>query len=257
MHLVNSLRNYLSSKVENRLLGMNERNYSLGDTFKVALECELKAIASERQHVKCNAVLTNQVEVIQPQAMLQSEEISEVHMRNPNYKGKNYNPNFQAKCVEAAHPASHNCNCRQQQQSSTMANQYKTTYHKLASTYGTSNSNTPLTSSSDIVGEVTLKTSVDGYQLLKVNEMIKNAVAWRARMPKMSKFSKYFDNSSKEGTQNIPEPKVHINEAMLEVMGQAAKDFGYMEQEFIEAVEMYQYFGNHNLEDVPIPNSQD
>ena len=48
IHFVNSLHNYLSSKVENRLLGMNERNYSLGDTFKVALECELKAIASER-----------------------------------------------------------------------------------------------------------------------------------------------------------------------------------------------------------------
>ena len=47
MHFVNSLRNYFSSKVENRLLGMNEKNYSLGDTFKVALECELKAIASE------------------------------------------------------------------------------------------------------------------------------------------------------------------------------------------------------------------
>ena len=123
--------------------------------------------------------------------------------------------------------------------------------------YSASNSNAPLTSSSDIVGEVTLKTSVNGYQLLKVNEMIKNAVAWRVRMPKMSKFSKYFDNSSKEGTQGTPEPKVHINEAMLKVMGQAAKDFGYTEQEFAEAVEMYQYFGNQNREDVPIPNSQD
>ena len=48
IHFVNSLRSYLSSKVENRLLGMNERNYSLGDTIRVALECELKAIASER-----------------------------------------------------------------------------------------------------------------------------------------------------------------------------------------------------------------
>ena len=48
MHFLNSLHNYLSRKVENRLLGMNEKNYSLGDTFKVALECELKAIASER-----------------------------------------------------------------------------------------------------------------------------------------------------------------------------------------------------------------
>ena len=254
MHFVNSVRNYLSSKVKNRLLGMNERNYSLGDTFKVALECELKAIASERRHTKRTTGLTNQVEVVQPQAPLQSEEVSEVHVCNPNYKGKNYDPNFQAKCAEATHSTPHNS--KQQQNSFTMTNQYKTTYNKPTSMYGTSN-NTPLTNSSDIVGEVTLKTSVDGYQLLKVNEMIKNAVAFRVRMPKTSKFSKYFDNNAQEGTQGTPEPKVHINEATLKVMGKAAKDFSYMEQEFVEAVEMYQYFGNQNLEDVPNPNSQD
>ena len=204
--------------------------------------------------MKCNAGLTSQVEVIQPQVLLQSEEVSEVHVRNPNYKGKNYDPNFQAKCAEATHSTPHNS--KQQQHSSTMTNQYKTTYHKPASTYGASNNNAPLTSSSDIVGEVTLKTSVDGYQLLKVNEMIKNAVAWRARMPKTSKFSKYFDNNTKEGTQGTQEPKVHINEATLEVMGQAAKDLGYTEQEFVKAVEMYQYFGNQNLEDVPSPTNR-
>ena len=255
MHFVNSLCNYLSSKVENRLLGMNEKNYSLGDTFKVALECKLKAIASERRHAKCNTGLTNQVEVIQPQMLLQSKEVSKVHVRNSNYKGKNYDPNFQAKCAEAAHTSSHNS--KQQQHPSTMATQYKTTYHKPAPTYGTSNNSAPLTSSLDIVGEVTLKTSVDGYQLLKLNKMIKNAVAWRARMPKTSKFSKYFDNNTKKGTQGTMEPKVHINEAMLEVIGQAAKDFRYTEQEFVKAVEMYQYFDDQNLEDVPIPNSQD
>ena len=59
MHFVNSLRNYLSSKVEDRLLGMNEKNYSLGDTFKVVLECELKAIASERRHAKRTMGSTN------------------------------------------------------------------------------------------------------------------------------------------------------------------------------------------------------
>ena len=254
MHFVNSLCSYLSSKVENRLLGMNERNYSLGDTFKVTLECELKAIASERRHNKCNTPMTNQVEVIQPQPPLQPEEISEVHIHNPNYKGKNYNQNFQAKHAEAAHMALYN---KQLQQASTVGNQYKPAYNKPASTYNNSNSNAPLTSSSDIVGEVTLKTSVDGYQLLKVNEMIKNAVTWRARMPKTSKFSKYFENNPKEGTLGTPEPKVHINEATLEVMGQAAKDFGYTEQEFVEAVEMYQYFGNQNLEEVLIPNMHD
>ena len=135
-------------------------------------------------------------------------------------------------------------------------NQYKQAYNKPTSTYG-SNNNTPPSKSSDIVGEVTLKTSVDGYQLLKVNEMIKNAVAWRARMLKTNKISTYFNGNSKDATPKVQEPKVHINEATLEVMGQAAKDFGYTEQEFIEAVEMYQYFGNQNLEDVPIPNLQD
>ena len=194
------------------------------------------------------------MQVIQPQAPLQSEEVSKVRVHNPNYKGKNYDPNFQAKHAEATHSTPHNS--KQQQNSFTMTNQYKTTYNKPTSMYGTSN-NTRLTNSSDIVSEVTLKTSVDGYQLLKVNEMIKNAVAFRVRMPKTSKFSKYFDNNAKEGTQGTPEPKVHINKATLKVMGKAAKDFSYMEQEFVEAVEMYQYFGNQNLEDVPIPNSQD
>ena len=170
--------------------------------------------------MKCTTGLTKQVEVFQLQPPLQSEVVSEVHMHNPNYKGKNYDPNFQAKCVETTHSTPHNS--KQQQNSFMTTNQYKTTYNKPTSTYGTSN-NTPLTNSSDIVGEVTLKTSVDGYQLLKVNEMIKNAVAWRVRMPKMSKFSKYFDNNAKEETQGTPEPKVHINEATLELWAKLLK----------------------------------
>ena len=191
------------------------------------------------------------MEVVLPQPILQSEEVSKVHVRNPNYKDKNYDPNFQVKHTEAAHPGA-----KQQKNLFAAPTQHKSAYNKPTSTYS-SNNNTPLSSSSDIVGEVTLKTLIDGYQLLKVNEMIKNAVAWRARMPKASKFSKYFNGNSKDATQKTQEPKVQINEATLEVMGQAAKDFGYTEQEFVGAVEMYQYFGNQNLEDVLIPNSQD
>ena len=89
--------------------------------------------------------MTNQVEVIQPQTPLQPEEINEVHIHNPNYKGKNYDPNFQAKHAEAAHTALYNS--KQLQQSSTAGNQYKPTYNKLAPMYNNSNSNAPLTSS--------------------------------------------------------------------------------------------------------------
>ena len=237
MHFVNSLRSYLSSKVENRLLGMNERNYSLGDTFTVALQCELKAIASERRHNKRNTITINNVNS-EDQDHTQLEDTQEVQVRNPNYKGKNYDPNYQARKTEN----------KQQQQPTTTNNQYKAPYARPAA-----NNNNNLASSSDIAGEVTLKTTVDGYQLLKMNELIKNAAAWRARMPKTGRFDKYYDN--KETTKATP--KVQINSATLQVMGQAAKDYGYTKDEFIEAVEMYEHFGNVNLEDVPAPSPQD
>ena len=236
MHFVNSLRGYLSSKVENRLLGMNERNYSLGDTFAVALQCELKAIASERRHNKRNTITINNVHT-EDQDYGQLEDTQEVHVRNPNYKGKNYDPNYQDRKAEG----------KQQPQLATTNNQYKAPAARPAA-----NHNNDLARSSDIVGEVTLKTTMDGYQLLKMNELIKNAAAWRARMPKTNRFDKYFDKETTKTT-----PKVQINSATLQVMGQTAKDCGYTKEEFIEAVEMYEHFGNIDLEDVPTPSPQD
>ena len=236
MHFVNSLRGYLSSKVENRLLGMNERNYSLGDTFTVALQCELKAIASERRHNKRNAIPINNVHT-EDQDYHQLEDTQEVHVRNPNYKGKNYDPNYQARKAEG----------KQHPQLATSNNPYKAPAARPAATH-----NNDLARSSDIAGEVTLKTTVDGYQLLKMNELIKNAAAWRARMPRTNRFDKYFDKETTKTT-----PKVQINSATLQVMGQTAKDCGYTKEEFIEAVEMYEHFGNIDLEDVPTPSPQD
>ena len=137
-------------------------------------------------------------------------------------------------------------NTKQQNLAGYNGSQYKTPYTKPAT-------NNNLSSSSDIAGEVTLKTTVDGYQLLKINELIKNAAAWRARMPKTSKYDKYFDNKDKPASA----PKVQINEATLEVMGQTAKDCGYTKKEFVEAIEMYQHFGDISLEDVPVPSQED
>ena len=65
------------------------------------------------------------MEVVQPQPILQSEEVNEVHMCNPNYKGKNYDPNFQAKHMETAHSAG-----KQQQNPFAVTNQYKPAYNK-------------------------------------------------------------------------------------------------------------------------------
>ena len=134
-----------------------------------------------------------------------------------------------------------------QQQLVTTNNQYKALAARPAA-----NHNNDLSRSSDIAGEVTLKMTVDGYQLLKMNELIKNAAAWRARMPKTNRFDKYFDRETTKTT-----PKVQTNSATLQVMGQTVKDCGYTKEEFIEAVEMYEHFGNIDLEDVPTPSPKD
>ena len=187
----------------------------------MALQCELKAIASERRHNKRNTITINNVHT-EDQDYHQLEDTQEVHVRNPNYKGKNYDPNYQARKVEG----------KQQLQLETTNNQYKALAARPAA-----NHNNDLARSSDIAGEVTLKMTVDGYQLLKMNELIKNAAAWRARMPKANRFDKYFD---KEATKTTP--KVQINSATLQVMGQTAKDCGYTKEEFIEAVENVRTF---------------
>ena len=90
-----------------------------------------------------------------------------------------------------------------------------------------------------------------------MNELIKNAAVWHARMPNTHKFDKYFDDKSKAHTTTTSGPKVQVNEATLTVMGQAAKDFGYTGDNFVKAVEMYEHFGNVNLEDVLVPSLQD
>ena len=122
MHFINSLRSYLSSKVENRLLRLNERNYSLGDTFTVALQCELKAITLERQHNKRNTITINNMNS-EDQDHSQLEDTQEVHVRNPNYKGKNYDPNYQARKMEIN---------KQQHQPTMTNNQYKAPYTRPA-----------------------------------------------------------------------------------------------------------------------------
>ena len=86
MHFVNSLRSYLSSKVENRLLGIDERNYSLRDTFKVALQCELKAIASERQHNKRSTIITNNIDVKEPRIITSWRTFMKYMLGTPTIK---------------------------------------------------------------------------------------------------------------------------------------------------------------------------
>ena len=93
---------------------------------------------------------------------------------------------------------------------------------------------------------------MDGYQLLKMNKLIKNAAAWEGKDDKNELIG-----STSIRKQQKQHPKVQINSATLQVMGQTAKDCGYTKKEFIEAVEMYEHFGNIDLEDVPTPSPQD
>ena len=94
-----------------------------------------------RRHNKRNTITINNVHT-EDQAYRQLEDTQEVHVRNPNYKGKNYDPNYQARKAEG----------KQQLQLETTNNQYKAPAARPAA-----NHNNDLARSSDIAGEVTLK----------------------------------------------------------------------------------------------------
>ena len=67
----------------------------------------------------------------------QLEDTQEIHIRNPNYKGKNYDPNYQARKAEN----------KQQEQLTMTNNQYK-----APATRPPANHNNDLARSSDIAG---------------------------------------------------------------------------------------------------------
>ena len=156
-------------------------------------------------------------------------EINEVHVRNPNYKGKNYDPNYQqnrSKMTNTTNNASsHHNNTNQSYGSSSHHNNSNPGYG-----YNKSNQQEKLVNVS-----VMLHGPVSKEQLYKIQEVLRHPSQYRDRIkpedrPVKSEYVNAFNK--------FRPIKVEVNKATVE---EAIK---YGEEDIAEAIDIYKTLGN-------------
>ena len=157
-------------------------------------------------------------------------KVNEVHIRNPNYKGKNYDPNYQNK-------NKHNSN----NNSSSSSSHSGTGYNKHYNNNRMSNNAKSTLQDKPTNVQVTLTGPVNWDQLFKIQEVLRHPSQYRDKLPPnewpaTGEYTKSFNKFCPK--------KVEVNEATIdEVFG-----FGcFMKKsdaEVMEAIDLYKALGD-------------
>ena len=164
-------------------------------------------------------------------------EINEAHVRNPNYKGKNYNPNYQQNRTKMTNntttntASSHHNNSNQGYGSSSHHNNNNQGYR-----YNKTNQQEKLVNVS-----VTLHRPVSKEQLYKIQEVLLHLSQYRDRIkpedhPVKGEYANAFNKFCPK--------KVEVNEATV----QEAIKYGHFlkrsKEDIAEAIDIYKTLGN-------------
>ena len=158
-------------------------------------------------------------------------EVNEAHIQNPNYKRKNYDPDYQNK-------NRNNCNSNNSSNSSSHS---MTGYNKNYNNNGMSNTKNTLQDKPTNV-QVTLTGPINREQLFKIQEVLRHPSQYRDKLPpnKQPVTGEY----TKSFNKFCPK-KVEVNEATIdEVVG-----FGHFmrksDAEVTEAIDIYKALGDN------------
>ena len=164
-------------------------------------------------------------------------EINEAHVRNPNYKGKNYDPNFaQNRLKTTNNTSTHNTS---NNQSNTTPSYGSSSQHSNSNSgYGYSKSNQqekPLNVS------VTLHGLVSKEQLHKIQEVLRHPSQYRDRIkpedrPVKGEYATAFNKFHPK--------KVEVNEATVEEAIKYGQFLKKSEEYIAEAIDIYKTLGN-------------
>ena len=207
---------------------------SLQAAFKKAMNFEPCILTKQTINTRrMNEV--NQIDVTQYD---EEFEVNEAHIQNPNYKGKNYDPNYQNK----------NKNNNNNNNSSSRPSHSGTGYNKHYNNNGTSNN----TRAHSLTGPI------NRDQLFKIQEVLRHLSQYRDKLP--SNEQPVTGEYTKSFNKFHPK-KVEVNEATVdEVVG-----FGHfmkkLDAEVMEAIDLYKALGDdisYGPEDHPAePPQQD
>ena len=165
-------------------------------------------------------------------------EINEAHVRNPNYKGKNYDPNFTQNRLKATN---NNTNTSNNQNNNTSSYGPSNQHGNNNSGYGYSKSNQQ---EKPVNVSVTLHGLVSKDQLYKIQEILRHPSQYRDRIkpedrPIKGEYATAFN-------QFRPK-KVEVNEATVQEAIKYGQFLKKSEEDIAEAIDIYKTLGNETF----------
>ena len=167
-------------------------------------------------------------------------EINEAHVRNPNYKGKNYDPNYQQNRTKMTNnmitntASSHHNNSNQGYGSSSHHNNSNQDYR-----YNKTNQQ-----EKPVKVSVTLHGPVSKEQLYKIQEVLQHLSQYRDRIkpedhPVKGEYANAFNKFDPK--------KVEVNEATVEEAIKYGHFLKRSEEDITEAIDIYKTLGNETF----------
>ena len=153
-------------------------------------------------------------------------EINEAHIWNPNYKGKNYDPNYQQ-----------NKNKNNFNDNSTSGTNYQSNGNQGQGNHYTKNNQ----QQKPVNISVTLNGPVSKEQLYKIKEVLRHPSQYRDRLkpedqPTTGEYAKSFNKFCPK--------KVEVNEAMVEEAIKFGQYLKRSKEDIAEAIDIYKSLGN-------------
>ena len=166
-------------------------------------------------------------------------EINEAHVRNPNYKGKNYDPNFAQNRLKATNTNTNNTS--NNQNNTTPSYGSSGPHSNNNSGYGYSKSNQQ---EKPVNVSVTLHGLVSKDQLYKIQEVLRHPSQYRDRIkpedcPVKSEYATAFNKFCPK--------KVEVNEATVEEAIKYGQFLKKSKEDIAEAIDIYKTLGNETF----------
>ena len=232
IHYASSLYGKLGDEMTGRF------NQDLPENLQMAFE---KAMNFKPRIITKQSINSKKIHEVNHIDVGHEDEIenNEAHVRNPNYKGKNYDPNFAQNRLKATNNNTNN----------TSNNQNNTTpSYGSSSQHGNGNSGYGYSKSHQqekpVNVSVTLHGPVSKEQLYKIQEVLRHPSQYRDRIkpedrPVKGKYATAFNKFRPK--------KVEVNEATVEEAIKYGQFLKKSEEDIAEAIDIYKTLGNETF----------
>ena len=215
----------LYSKLEDEMTG--RFNQDLPENLQTAFE---KATNFEPRIITKQSINNRRVHEVNHIDITQREdevEINQAHVRNPNYKGKNYDPNYQQNRTKM---------------NTNMITNTTSSHHNTGNQgYGYNKNNQQ---EKPVNVSVTLHGPVSKEQLYKIQEVLQHLSQYRDRI----KLENYPAKGEYASVVNKFHPKkVEVNEATVEEAIKYGHFLKRSEEDITEAIDIYKTLGNETF----------